>query len=65
MDDMAVNELTKHIREDVKYPATKQTIVEMCGNMAHVPDDARRLVVDSLPNRTYNSADEVMAALPM
>lgn len=65
MDDTAVKELTKHIRDDVKYPASKQTIVEKCGHMAHVPDEARRLVVDSLPNRMYTSADDVMAALPM
>jgi Protein of unknown function (DUF2795) len=65
VDEVAMQELTKHLTADVKYPATKQAIVEACDNMAHVPDDARRVIKDNLPNREYASADDVMAALPM
>jgi hypothetical protein len=65
VDEVAMKELTKHLMQDVKYPATKQAIIEQCDQMAHVPEVARRIIRDGLPNRIYNSAEEVFAALPM
>jgi hypothetical protein len=63
MDDKGKRELTSHIREHLTYPVTKQGVVEACSNMAHVPEDTRRWAVETLPDRTYNSADEVLQAL--
>jgi hypothetical protein len=65
MDAMARQEMVTHIKDHMSYPATKQAIVEMCNNMAHVPESARQMVADKLPDRMYNSADEVMKALKM
>ncbi len=65
VDEAAMQELTKHLTQDVKYPATKQTILEQCDGMAHVPDPARRIIRDNLPNRSYSSAEEVLASLPL
>jgi hypothetical protein len=65
MDAMARQEMTTHIKDHMSYPATKKAIVEMCNNMAHVPQSARQMVADKLPDRMYNSADEVMKALEM
>lgn len=64
-DTTAMKELTKHLTEDVKYPATKQAIMEQCDNMAHVPEEGRRLLKDNLPNRVFTSAEDVLSALPV
>ncbi len=65
MDAMARQEMMTHIKDHMRYPATKQAIVEMCNNMAHVPESARQMVADKLPDRMYNSAEEVIKALKM
>ncbi len=62
-NEAPVKELRDHILNHIDYPATKQEIVEQCNRMAHVPEDTRRMVNETLPNRTYKSADEVMKAL--
>ncbi len=64
-DTTAMQELTKHLTECVKYPATKQAIVEQCNNMEHVPDEGKRLLMDNLPNRVFASPEDVLNALPM
>jgi hypothetical protein len=58
-------ELMTHLQSHIMYPASKQTIVEMCNNMAHVPASTRMWVEKDLPERTYKSADEVVKALGM
>lgn len=65
MDDVAMRELTDHLRMHMKYPTTKQQIVDECNHMAHVPESTRRMVEDKLPDRAYQTADEVMRALGM
>ncbi len=60
-----MQELTKHLTECVKYPATKQAILEQCNNMDHVPDTAQRLLKDNLPNKVFTSAEDVLGSLPM
>ncbi len=64
-DTTAMQELTKHLTECVKYPATKQAILEQCNNMDHVPDTGQRLLKDNLPNKVFTSAEDVLASLPM
>ncbi|MGE5141401.1 MAG: hypothetical protein ACM3JD_18180 [Rudaea sp.] len=60
-----MQELTKHLTECVKYPATKQAIIEQCDNMSHIPDAGQRVLKDNLPNRVFTSAEDVLAALPI
>ncbi len=60
-----VKELMTHLQSHVMYPASKQTIVEMCNKMAHVPASTRMWVEKDLPEKTYKSADEVVKALGM
>ncbi len=64
-DTTAMQELHKHLTECVKYPATKQAILDQCNNMDHIPDSGRRLLKDELPNRVFESAEDVMSTLPM
>ncbi len=64
-DTTAMQEVTKHVTECVKYPATKQTILEACDKMAHVPDSGQRLLRDNLPNRVFTSAEDVLSTVPM
>ncbi len=63
-DPAVLKEVTEHLHH-VKYPASKQSILEQCNNMSHIPDAGQRLLKDHLPNRVYNSAEEALAALPM
>jgi len=58
-----VKELVNHLQNHIKYPATKQTIVESCNNMAHVPASTRSWAEQQLPERTFKSADEVVKTL--
>lgn len=63
MDAVSMRELTEHIRNHMRYPATKREIVEECNRMSHVPAETRRMVETQLPEGSYQSADEVMRAL--
>ena len=65
MDEMAMKEVSEHVRNHMSYPATKKAIVEECNNMAHVPESTRMMIAEKLPDRMYQSADEVMMALGM
>jgi hypothetical protein len=65
MDATAKRELVSHVREHVTYPATKNTLVEACTHMAHVPEATRQWAIDKLPDKRYNSADEVLRALEL
>jgi hypothetical protein len=52
-----------HINEHVSYPISKQDFMASCGNLSHVPADTRKWVEQTLPDRTYQSADDVIHAL--
>jgi len=56
-------EMKTHIREHLDYPATKQDLVQACNMMSEVPQADRQWFSDSLPDGTYNTADEVIAKL--
>ena len=56
-------ELETHIRSHMTYPANKQAIIEQCNRMAHVPQATRQWVTDSLADRSYQSAEDVIHAL--
>ncbi len=59
----------EHIKAHVNYPISKSEIIAECNNMAmHGTDyDAkdRGWLEQNLPDRTYNSADEVLSAIGM
>lgn len=63
MDDKAKQEVIKHLKEHMTYPASKSAIVQECHNMEHLPADARSWVQSKLADRTYNSADEAIKSL--
>ena len=58
-----VKELVNHLQNHIMYPATKQTIIESCNNMAHVPASTRIWAEQRLPEGTFKSADEVVKTL--
>jgi hypothetical protein len=52
-----------HLREHQKYPATKAELVAECDNLSDFSEADKKEFSDKLPEGTYNSADEVIAAL--
>ncbi|MGH2605153.1 MAG: hypothetical protein ACRDG5_01050 [Anaerolineales bacterium] len=63
MDEKARMELTTHINDHVGYPISKSDFMASCGNLSHVPDETREWVGKTLPDRTYQSAEDVSHAL--
>jgi hypothetical protein len=61
MDDKKV--AIDHLRTHITYPATSEELKVACNNMEDVPEALRKEFLDKLPEGTYNSADEVMAAV--
>lgn len=62
LDENAKKELMLHIRSHMTYPATKQAVINACNMMEHVPAEARKMAQE-IPDKMYNSADEVVKAL--
>jgi len=56
-------EVRQHIQEHMDYPGTKDDLVKRCEDMSDVPAEEKDWFVQSLPDGTYNSADEVLKAL--
>lgn len=56
-------EVLEHLNGHVVYPATKRQLMEACANMSDVPKEDKDWFAKSLPDRTYNSAEEVKRAL--
>jgi hypothetical protein len=55
----------KHLREHVTYPATRAQILAACADTPEFTAGERKWCAQSLPDRTYASADEVISALPL
>lgn len=55
----------QHMKDHVKYPATKQDLVAACNGMSEFSDEDKKWFMDTLPEGTYNSAEEVEAAIGM
>lgn len=55
--------LKHHLADHVKYPASREQLIESCNNMADVPAADKELFSKTLPAGTYKSAQEVMTAL--
>lgn len=55
----------EHIREHLEYPATKKDLVTACNNMMDVPKEDKEYFEKNLPDRVYNSPDEVIKVLKL
>lgn len=62
-DLMQKKEVMSHIENDVEYPASKQVLTEACNQMSDVPAEDKKWFEGNLPDKTYNSPDEVKQAL--
>lgn len=52
-----------HLREHVTYPASKEALLTACNNLSDYSEADKQEFTEKLPEGTYNSADEVIAAL--
>lgn len=54
-----------HLKNHQKYPATKAELVAECDNLSDFSEEDKKEFSEKLPEGTYNSAEEVAAALGM
>lgn len=52
-----------HLKNDQKFPATREELLEECNHLSDFTKDDKEWFMKSLPDGTYNSAEEVMAAI--
>lgn len=57
-----LNELVTHLRQHVTYPAAKAQITASFKGMAHLSKEAVEWAEKMIPDRTYQTADEVITA---
>ncbi len=57
--------LLKHLREHIKWPATKQELADACNKMSDIAEEDRETFRKNLPDGTYKDADEVAKALKL
>jgi hypothetical protein len=53
----------EHAKHHIMYPATRAQAVAACNNFSDIPKDDAEWFARTLPDRTYNSADDIMHAL--
>lgn len=58
-------EVMSHLEDDIEYPASKDQIVMACNQMSDVPEKDKEWFTKKLPDRTYQSAQEVKMAIGM
>jgi len=63
MDD--VKGVIHHIKDHQDYPATKEEMVAECENLMDFSDGDKKWFSENLPDKTYNSAGEVLKALKL
>lgn len=59
---MSRSDAMKHM-DHVDYPASKEDLVKACNNMSDVSNEDKKWFMESLPEGSYNSPDEVKEAL--
>lgn len=52
-----------HLMTHQKYPASKAELVAECGNLSDFSAEDKKWFEGNLPEKTYNSAEDVMMAL--
>ena len=50
-------------KSGIMYPATAGDLKKACNEMEDVPESQKKEFLEKLPEKTYNSADEVMTAV--
>lgn len=60
MDDK--EKVMEHLKDHQTYPASKENLMETCNSLEDFSEEDKKLM-EMLPSKTYNSADEVMTAL--
>jgi hypothetical protein len=55
--------LRDHITKHVKYPASKQDLVGACKGMKEVKADDKKWFAETLADKTYDTAEEVILAV--
>ena len=58
-------EVLEHFGRHVKYPTTKKELVAACACMSEVPKADKEWFAKTLPDKTYNSSEEVKKALKL
>lgn len=53
----------KHLKEDQTYPATKAELVAACNELSDFGESDKKTFMESLSDKTYYSAEEVMKTL--
>lgn len=52
-----------HLKSHQTFPATKQELVETCNNLSDFSADDKKWFAKNIPDKTYNSVEEVMNTL--
>ncbi|OGY27013.1 MAG: hypothetical protein A2Z42_02450 [Candidatus Woykebacteria bacterium RBG_19FT_COMBO_43_10] len=52
-----------HLKSHQSYPATKAELVAECDNLSDFSEEDKKEFTEKLPDKSYNSADEVVEAL--
>ena len=52
-----------HLKNHVKYPASRAQVVQACNDMSDVPAPDKEWVQKNLPEGTYRNATDVVGAL--
>jgi hypothetical protein len=55
----------KHLAEHVKYPATRAEVLAACADTPEFTDAQKKWFSENLPEGSYESADQVEAALKL
>lgn len=63
MDPMAQKQDVMAHLDHVTYPASKADLEEACEKMSDIAEADKKWFMENLPDRQYNSADEVRQAL--
>ena len=53
----------EHLKAHQKYPATKAELLAECDGLSDFSKEDKEAFAGSLEDKTYNSADEVMAVV--
>lgn len=54
-----------HLKTHQTYPATKADLVAACNGLSDFSEEDKKMFSDTLPEGTYNTAEDVMKALNM
>jgi hypothetical protein len=58
-----MKKVAAHLREHVKYPASRQQILDACAETPEFTDAEKAWAAQHLPEGTYASADDVLKVL--